>query len=118
MKNRKLGVLSAHRKSMLRNLVTSLVINGSITTTEKRALELRTVADNLVTLAKRNDLHARRQAAQVLFNVKNNQDQTALQVLFDQIGPKYMERNGGYTRVNKTVQRRGDNAPMAVIEFV
>lgn len=118
MRNRKLGVDSAHRKAMLRNLVTSLVMNGSITTTQHRALELRTVADKLVTLAKRNDLHARRQAAQILFNVKDDGGQTALQKLFDEIGPKYTDRSGGYTRVNKTVQRRGDGAPMAVIEFV
>ena len=118
MRNRKLGVDSAHRKAMLRNLATSLVMHGSITTTHKRALELRTVADKLVTLAKRNDLHARRQAAQILFNVKDDQGQTALQKLFAEIGPKYTTRNGGYTRVNKTVQSRGDASDMAVIEFV
>lgn len=118
MKNRKLGVVSSHRKAMLRNLATSLVMHGSLTTTQHRALELRTVADKLVTLAKRNDLHARRQAAQILFNVKDDNGQTALQKLFDEIGPKYTTRAGGYTRVNKTVQRRGDSAPMAVIEFV
>lgn len=118
MKNRKLGVLAAHRKAMLRNLATSLVLHGTITTTHKRALELRTVADKLVTLAKRNDLHARRQAAQILFNSKNKENKTALQVLFDEIGPKYTSRNGGYTRVLKTVQRRGDASEMAQIEFV
>ena len=118
MKHRKLGVDSAHRKAMLRNLVTSLVMHGAITTTHKRALELRSVADQLVTLAKRNDLHARRQAAQILYNVKDDQGQTALQKLFGEIGPKYTSRDGGYTRVNKTVQRRGDASEMAVIEFV
>lgn len=118
MRNRKLGVVSSHRKAMLRNLATSLVMHGSLTTTQHRALELRTVADKLVTLAKRNDLHARRQAAAILFNVKDDNGQTALQKLFDEIGPKYTDRSGGYTRVNKTVQRRGDAAPMAVIEFV
>lgn len=118
MKNRKLGVVASHRKAMLRNLATSLVMYGSITTTEKRALELRTVADKLVTLAKRNDLHARRQAAQILFNVKDDADKTALQKLFDEIGPRYAIRNGGYTRVTKTVIRRGDASPMAIIEFV
>lgn len=118
MKNRKLGVLAAHRKAMLRNLATSLVLHGKITTTHKRALELRTVADKLVTLAKRNDLHARRQAAQILFNARNKDNKTALQVLFDEVGPKYATRNGGYTRVLKTVQRRGDASEMAQIEFV
>lgn len=118
MKNRKLGVTASHRKAMLRNLASSLVMYGSITTTEKRALELRTVADKLVTLAKRNDLHARRQAAQVLFNVKDSEGKTALQKLFDEIGPRYTSRNGGYTRVTKTVQRRGDSSPMATIEFI
>lgn len=118
MRNRKLGVVASHRKAMLRNLATSLVMNGSITTTEKRALELRSIADKLVTLAKRGDLHARRQAATILFNVKNTEGKTALQKLFDEIGPVYKERNGGYTRVTKTVVRRGDAAPMAIIEFV
>lgn len=118
MRNRKLGVDHSHRKAMLRNLATSLVMHGSITTTQHRALELRSVADKLVTLAKRNDLHARRQAAQILFNVKDAEGKTALQKLFSEIGPKYTERNGGYTRVTKTVKRRGDAAEMAVIEFV
>ena len=118
MKNRKLGVVSSHRKAMLRNLATSLILNGSITTTQTRAMELKSVADKLVTFAKKNDLHSRRLAANYLFNAENNDGKTALQVLFDEIGPQYTSRQGGYTRVIKTVVRRGDAAPMARIEFV
>lgn len=120
MKNRKLGRDAAHRKALLRNLATSLIEHGHIETTEKKAMELRSYADELVTLAKRNDLHARRQAGQDIFDVVVNKEtgQTALQKLFDEIGPRYASRNGGYTRVIKTEMRRGDAAPMAVIEFV
>ncbi|QIK69815.1 50S ribosomal protein L17 [Erysipelothrix sp. HDW6C] len=120
MRNRKLGRDSAHRKALLRNLSTSLIVHGRIETTEMKAKELRSVADKLVTLAKRGDLHARRQAASIVFNVVADEKtgQTALQKLFDEIGPKYADRNGGYTRVIKTEMRRGDAAPMAVIEFV
>ncbi len=119
MKNRKLGRDSAHRKALLRNLATSLVVHGRIETTEKKAMELRSVADKLVTLAKRNDLHARREAAKVLFNVVDEKTGlTALQKLFEEVGPKYTDRNGGYTRVIKTEMRRGDASPMAIIEFV
>lgn len=120
MKNRKLGRDSAHRKALLRNLATSLIVHGRIETTEKKAYELRSFADKLVTLAKRGDLHARRQANAIVFNViaDDKTGQTALQKLFDEIGPKYTERNGGYTRVIKTEKRRGDAADMAYIEFV
>ncbi|NLL75098.1 MAG: 50S ribosomal protein L17 [Erysipelothrix sp.] len=119
MKNRKLGRDSAHRKALLRNLATSLIVHGRIETTEKKAMELRSVADKLVTLAKKDDLHARRQAAKVVFNVVDEKTgQTALQKLFSEVGPKYADRNGGYTRVIKTEMRRGDASPMAIIEFV
>ncbi|CAM4166313.1 50S ribosomal protein L17 [Erysipelothrix inopinata] len=120
MRNRKLGRDSAHRKALLRNLSTSLIVNGRIETTEKKAMELRSVADKLVTLAKRGDLHARREAAKIVYNVVADEatGQTALQKLFDEIGPKYADRQGGYTRVIKTEMRRGDAAPMAIIEFV
>ena len=119
MKNRKLGRDSAHRKALLRNLATSLIVHGRIETTEKKAMELRSVADKLVTLAKKDDLHARRQAAKVIFNVVDEKTgQTALQKLFSEVGPKYADRNGGYTRVIKTEMRRGDASPMAIIEFV
>ncbi|CAM3507635.1 50S ribosomal protein L17 [Erysipelothrix sp. HDW6B] len=120
MRNRKLGRDAAHRKALLRNLSTSLIVSGRIETTEMKAKELRSVADKLVTLAKRGDLHARRQAARIVFNVVADEKtgQTALQKLFDEIGPKYADRQGGYTRVIKTEMRRGDAAPMAIIEFV
>lgn len=120
MRNRKLGRDSAHRKALLRNLSTSLIVHGRIETTEKKAYELRSYADKLVTLAKRGDLHARRQAAKIVFNVIADEKtgQTALQKLFDEIGPRYTERQGGYTRVIKTEKRRGDAADMAYVEFV
>ena len=83
-------------------------------------MELRSYADKLVTLAKKNDLHSRRQAAKIVYNVVADEEtgQTALQKLFDEIGPKYQDRNGGYTRVIKTEKRRGDAADMAIVEFV
>ncbi len=119
MKNRKLGRDSAHRKALLRNLATSLIVHGRIETTEKKAMELRSVVEKLITLAKRGDLHARREAAKVVFNVVDEKTgQTALQKLFEEVGPKYADRNGGYTRVIKTEMRRGDASPMAVIELV
>ena len=120
MHNRKLGRTSDHRIAMLRNLAASLIIHEKIETTQHKALELRSWMDKLITLAKRNDLHARRQAATMLFNVMadDEQSQSVLQKLFDDVGVRYSERQGGYTRVLKTVQRRGDGAPMAIIELV
>lgn len=119
MQNRKLGRKADHRKALLRNMATSVVIYGKIETTEKKAMELRSVVDELITLAKKDSLHARRQAARVLYNVKDTKTgKTALQILFDDLGPQYKERNGGYTRVLKTDQRRGDAAPMAIFELV
>ncbi|MEG0507669.1 MAG: 50S ribosomal protein L17 [Longicatena sp.] len=120
MWNRKLGRTADHRKALLRNMATSLIANSQIETTEMKAKELRSVADELITLAKRGDLHARRQAASFVRDVVVNETtgQTALQKLFDEIGPAYADRNGGYTRVVKTRMRRGDSAPMAIIEFV
>ncbi len=120
MHNRKLGRKSDHRKALLRNLAASLIVAEKIETTEMKAMELRSWMDELITLAKRNDLHARRQAAKMLFNIVADEDkgQNVLQKLFDDIGPRYTDRQGGYTRVMKTVQRRGDAAPMATIELV
>ncbi len=119
MKNRKLGRTSDHRKALLRNMATSLIENGSMETTEMKAKELSSVMDRLVTLAKRGDLHARRQAAAFVRNVEVDEDgTTALQKLFNEIGPAYKDRNGGYTRVVKTRIRKGDAAPMAIVEFV
>lgn len=143
MAQRKLGRTSNKRRAMLRALVTDLIIYGKIETTEMRAKEVKKIADKMVTLGKKQDLHARRQAASFLLNkvakvevkevdvnvwengkvketVKKERPikQTALQKLFEEVAPKYTERNGGYTRVIKIGPRRGDNAPMAIIEFV
>jgi len=119
MWNRKLGRTADHRKALLRNMATDVIMHGKIETTEMKAKELRSVVDGLVTLAKRGDLHARRQAASYVRNVTDKKTgKTAVQVLFDDIGPKYADRSGGYTRVVKTGYRRGDNAPLAIIELV
>ncbi|MCK9445079.1 MAG: 50S ribosomal protein L17 [Tissierellaceae bacterium] len=97
---------------MLRNLVTSLLRNGRIETTVTRAKETKRMADKMITLAKRGDLHARRQALAYIY------DESVVKKLFDEIGPNYAERNGGYTRVLKLGPRRGDAAEMAIIELV
>ena len=109
---RKLGRPSAHRKSMLRNLVTDLFREGRIQTTDCRAKEARRIAEKMITLAKRGDLHARRQVLEFVF------DETVVAKLFDEIAPKYADRKGGYTRIIKTGARRGDAAEMAIIELV
>lgn len=119
MWNRRLGRTADHRKAMLRNMATSLIEHGQIETTEMKAKEISAVMDSLVTLAKKGDLHARRQAATYVRNVEvDDQGTTALQKLFNEIGPAYADRNGGYTRVIKTRIRRGDAAPMAIVQFV
>jgi large subunit ribosomal protein L17 len=97
---------------MMRNLVTSLVLYEKIITTAAKAKELRSLAEKMVTLAKRQDLHARRQAAEVL------KDEKALKKLFDTLGERYRERNGGYTRITKLDYRMGDGASLAAIEFL
>ena len=109
---RKLGRTTAHREMMMRNLVTSLFLYEKIITTAAKAKELRSVAEKMVTLAKREDLHARRQAAEVL------NDDKALKKLFDTLGSRYRDRNGGYTRITKLDYRMGDGAPLAAIELV
>ena len=118
MQNRKLGRTADHRKALLRNLATEVILRGKIETTEKKAMELRSVVDGLITTAKKNDLASRRQAVAYLRNVKTKDGKTAVQVLFDEVAPKYTDRKGGYTKVTKTAIRRGDNAPMATIELV
>jgi len=125
---RKLGRTSSQRKAMLRDLTTDLIINESIVTTLTRAKELRKTAEKMITLGKRGDLHARRQAAafvrEEVAGIKKNGDQekvvveSALQKLFGDIAPRYTQRKGGYTRILKTEPRRGDSAPMAIIELV
>ncbi|ABW18084.1 50S ribosomal protein L17 [Alkaliphilus oremlandii] len=109
---RKLGRVSAHRNLMLRNLVTSLLKNGRIETTDTRAKETRRLAEKMITLAKRGDLHARRQVLSFVT------EETVVKNLFDEIAPKYQERNGGYTRIMKLGPRRGDAAEMVIIELV
>ena len=120
MWNRKLGRTADHRKALLRNLATELILRGKIETTEMKAKELSSVVDELITLGKRGDLHARRQAASYIRDVVANEEtgQTVVQKLFDEVAPKYKDRNGGYTRVLKSGVRRGDGAPLAVIELV
>jgi large subunit ribosomal protein L17 len=109
---RKLGRTTAHRKALLRNLATALLEHERITTTEPKAKELRRVADKLVTLGKRGNLHARRQALQVV------QSNAVVQKLFNEIAPRFAERQGGYTRILRLGYRPGDAAAMAVIELV
>jgi large subunit ribosomal protein L17 len=109
---RKLGRTTAHRKALLRNLATALLEHERIITTEPKAKELRRVADKLVTLGKRGNLHARRQALQVV------QSNAVVQKLFNEIAPRFAERQGGYTRILRLGYRPGDAAAMAVIELV
>ena len=109
---RRLNRTHEHRKALFANLAGSLIEHEQIKTTLPKAKELRPVVEKLITLAKRGDLHARRQAAAVL---KQDKD---VAKLFEVLGPRYKERNGGYTRVLKAGFRYGDMAPMAIIEFV
>ncbi len=126
MSYRKLGRTSSQRKALLRDLTTDLIVNGSIKTTEARAKEVRKTADKMITLAKRGDLASRRQAAAFLRNVvadvkedgDNVRVQSALQYLFEELASKFADRKGGYTRILKTMPRRGDGAQMVVLEFV
>jgi len=116
----KAGYTVSKDRNMLRNVSTDLIIYGRVEVTEKVAKQLKSSVDHLITLAKRGDLHARRQAAAYVRDIWANkeQTQTALQKLFDEIGPRYAERNGGYTRALKLGNRRGDNAPMCIVELV
>jgi large subunit ribosomal protein L17 len=111
-KGARLGGSAAHQKLIIANLATSLFEHGRITTTEAKARVLRPVAEKLITKAKKGDLHNRRQ---VLATIR---DKGVVHNLFEEIGPRYAERPGGYTRITKIGPRKGDNAPMAVIELV
>jgi len=109
---RRLGLRSDHRRSVLRNSVTSLLKEGKISTTETRAKEIKRLTEKMITLGKRGDLHARRQAAAYIMSDE------VIQKLFSDIAARYEERNGGYTRLIKTGYRKGDGAPMVLIELV
>ena len=126
MAYRKLGRTSSQRKALLRDLTTDLIINERIVTTEARAKEICSTVEKMITLGKRGDLHARRQAAAFVRNevadVREEGEkivvETALQKLFNDLASRYNERQGGYTRILKTEPRRGDAAPMVIIELV
>ncbi|MFF2809885.1 50S ribosomal protein L17 [Streptomyces sp. NPDC058000] len=111
-KGARLGGSASHQKALLRNLATSLFEHGRITTTEAKARRLRPFAERLVTKAKKGDLHNRRQVMELI------SDKSVVHTLFTEIAPRFAERPGGYTRITKIGNRRGDNAPMAVIELV
>ena len=111
-KGARLGGSAAHQRLILSNLATSLFEHGAITTTEAKARRLRPLAEKLITKAKRGDLHNRRQVLSVV------KDKGVVHVLFEEIAPRYTTRPGGYTRITKIGPRKGDNAPMAVIELV
>lgn len=109
---RKLGRPSDHRKAMLRAMVTFLLEKGRIETTVTRAKEVRSMTEKMITTAKKGDLHSKRQ----IFSFVTKED--VAKKLFDEVAPKYADRNGGYTRIIKTGPRRGDAAEMAIIELV
>ena len=111
-KGPRLGGSPAHERLMLANLATALFEHGRITTTEAKAKRLRPLAERLITFAKRGDLHARRRVMTVI------RDKSVVHALFTEIGPNFAGRPGGYTRITKVGPRKGDNAPMAVIELV
>ena len=110
--NRKLNRTASHRKAMFANMSAALIKHEQIVTTLPKAKELRPIVEKLITLGKRGDLHARRQA------IAQMRDETQVQKLFATVGPRYKDRNGGYTRILKAGFRYGDNAPLAVIELV
>ena len=109
---RKLGMVSSHRKAVLRNLATDILKHGRVTTTETRAKEARRMVEKMITLGKRGDLHARRQVLSYV------QEELVVKNLFDNVAPKYAERNGGYTRIIKKGPRRGDGAEIVILELV
>ena len=110
--NRKLNRTSSHRKAMFANMSAALIKHEQIVTTLPKAKELRPIVEKLITLGKRGDLHARRQA------ISQMKDETQVQKLFGVLGPRYKDRQGGYVRILKAGFRYGDNAPVAVIELV
>lgn len=115
---RKLGRTTDIRMSLLRNLTGQVIIHERIETTESKAKELKKAVDKMITLGKRGDLNARRQAAAYLYKQEANADQSVIDKLFDDIAARYEDRQGGYTRVLKLGARKGDGAKMAIIELV
>ena len=109
---RRLGRKTSHREAMFRNMVTSLLDHGKITTTDAKAKEIRVVAERMITLGKRGDLHSMRLAASVI------REKSVVSKLFSTIAPRYKERAGGYTRIIKLGVRQGDAAPVSLIELV
>jgi len=109
---RRLGRKTSHREAMFRNMVTSLLAHEKITTTDGKAKEIRTFTEKMITLGKRGDLHAMRQAASFI------REKSVVTKLFSVIAPRYKERQGGYTRIIKLGMRQGDTAPVSVIELV
>jgi large subunit ribosomal protein L17 len=109
---KKLGRTSSHRLATMRNMVTSFLQHEQIETTDAKAKELKRLADKMVSLGKRGDLHARRQAMSIL------RDESVGKKLFDDIAPRFKDRSGGYTRILKVGRRHGDNAPVSIIELV
>lgn len=109
---RKLGRTSSHKEAMLRNMVTSVIKHESIRTTDCKAKELRKLAERMITLGKRGDLHARRRALSVI------RDKTVVSKLFGELSDRYRTREGGYTRIIKVGYRFGDNAPVSILEFI
>lgn len=116
----KAAYTTSKHKNMLRNVVTELVIHEKVIVTMSVVSDLKKLADHLITLAKRGDLHARRQAASVLrqMNTHGKDGVSALEKLFNELGPKFKDRNGGYTRAIKAGNRRGDNAPVVLVTWV
>ncbi len=110
--HRKLNRTASHRKAMFANMSAALIKHEQITTTLPKAKELRPIVEKLVTLAKKGDLHSRRQA------ISRIRDKDMVSKLFETLGPRYQDRHGGYIRIMKAGYRHGDNAPIAVIEFV
>lgn len=109
---------SSQRKALLRDLLTDLIINERITTTLTKAKELRKFADKAITLGKKGDLASIRSAASFVRKEQADEKNNAVQKLFKELAPRYANRNGGYTRIIKVGPRQGDNAPMAIIEYI
>lgn len=112
MAYRRLGRNTGQRRALLRSMSTALLKYGRIETTEPKAKELKSIAEKMISLGKQGDLHARRQAAAYLL------EETVVKELFDNISKKYVDRQGGYTRIMKIGNRRGDGAPMVIVELV